>query len=69
MGNSALDTKLAYNTKTAADLLDLSPRTLQDWRLDGTGPAYTRTSANRVLYRHEDLVAWLDSQQRIGGAA
>jgi DNA-binding transcriptional MerR regulator len=61
--------KIAYNTAEAADALGLSPRTLQDWRLDGLGPAYRRVSSTRVIYTRADLDAWVDSLTRVGGGA
>lgn len=39
------------STKEAAHLLGVSPRTLEGWRLDGLGPAYTRLGARTVRYR------------------
>lgn len=61
--------KIAYSTAEAADALGLSPRTLQDWRLDGIGPTYRRISATRVIYTAEDLRSWVDSLARVGGGA
>lgn len=44
----------------AADLLNLSSRTLQAWRGKGIGPAFVR-AGRAIRYRRRDLVAWIDS--------
>jgi hypothetical protein len=43
----------------AADFLCLSPRTLQGWRLEGTGPRFVR-AGRAIRYRRRDLIAWID---------
>ncbi|MFT5176638.1 MAG: hypothetical protein ACI8W7_004834 [Gammaproteobacteria bacterium] len=53
-------------TGEAAHFLRLSPRTLERFRVDGTGPRYTKAGPGlraRVLYKREDLVAWLEEFQ------
>ncbi len=45
------------NTRGAAQYLDLSPRTLDGYRVSGAGPALHRFG-NRVRYRMADLDAW-----------
>ncbi|MGH7485120.1 MAG: helix-turn-helix transcriptional regulator [bacterium] len=45
-----------------ADLLGLRPRTLEEHRRLGRGPAYVRLSGRRnVRYRASDVKAWLDA--------
>ncbi len=44
----------------AADLLNLSVRTLQAWRLRGGGPCFVRLG-RAVRYRRQDLTSWLDA--------
>ena len=41
----------------AAELLRLSPRTLERHRLSGTGPAFVKFG-KRVVYRQSDIDAW-----------
>jgi hypothetical protein len=56
------DRKL-LTTPEAAEFLRLSPRTLERFRVEGTGPRYTKAGPGkraRVLYRRDDLEAWLD---------
>jgi hypothetical protein len=44
----------------AAKLLNLSPRTLQNWRITGSGPLYIRVG-RAIRYRRRDLIAWIDA--------
>ena len=46
-----------------AQLLSVSERTLERWRLEGVGPAYIK-AGRRVLYRREDVECWLDDASR-----
>ena len=50
-------------TKEAALYLRLSRRTLERYRVQGTGPRYIKAGPGkraRVRYRREDLQAWLE---------
>jgi hypothetical protein len=50
--------------KQAAELLHTPQRTLQGWRLRGTGPRYLKLQGSKrgsVRYRREDLEAYLES--------
>lgn len=49
-------------TIEAGEFLRVSPRTLEDKRVDGTGPRYLKVGPGKrakVLYRMDDLEAWL----------
>lgn len=50
-------------TSEAAQLLDLSPRTLEKHRCDGTGPVYHKLGG-RVVYAVADLQAWIEASAR-----
>lgn len=50
-------------TPQAARLLDLSPRTLEKHRCEGTGPVY-RKLGGRVVYSIADLEAWVEAAAR-----
>lgn len=50
-------------TPEAARLLDLSPRTLEKHRCDGTGPIYHKLGG-RVVYAIADLHAWVETCAR-----
>ena len=52
-------------TPEAAQLLRLSPRTLEAMRCDGSGPPFYKAGRGlraRVLYRQSDLERWLAEQ-------
>ena len=46
------------NTKEAAELLGVSKRTLEDWRLRGCGPRYICASRRMVRYPPSALEQW-----------
>ena len=50
-------------TPEAARLLDLSPRTLEKHRCEGTGPIY-RKLGGRVVYSVADLEVWVQASAR-----
>jgi len=50
-------------TPEAARLLDLSPRTLEKHRCDGTGPVYHKLGG-RVVYDVAELYAWVEASTR-----
>ena len=52
------DLRLLDQTQ-AAELLQISPRTVEGWRSRGEGPRFVRVG-RRVRYRLDDLRAWLD---------
>jgi hypothetical protein len=39
-----------YPPEIVAEILNVTPRTLKRWRLEGKGPAYIRISPKRVIY-------------------
>jgi hypothetical protein len=45
----------------AADLLGVSPRTLQAWRVRGGGPRFCKIGRS-VRYRRRDLVAFQEAR-------
>lgn len=51
------------DTRQAALLLNISPRTLEGWRLTGEGPTYTK-AGRRVLYYERGVLDWLASRCR-----
>ncbi len=46
-----------------SDLIDVSGRTLERWRVEGSGPVFCR-AGRKVLYRLEDVDAWLIASRR-----
>jgi predicted DNA-binding transcriptional regulator AlpA len=56
--NEYLDVLL--REQDAADLLCLSVRTLQSWRIRLAGPPFVQVGRS-VRYRRSDLIAWIDA--------
>lgn len=54
--------------KTAAEYLQVSEKTLAEWRRKGTGPEYRRISHSCVRYRREDIDRWLTTQSAVKSA-
>lgn len=50
--------------KEAAELLRLAVGTLQNKRVQGTGPAFHKFGG-RVLYSRQDLEAWANTRRRV----
>jgi DNA-binding transcriptional MerR regulator len=51
------------NTRSLAERLGLKPKTLENWRSLGGGPAFYRVGG-RVMYDDADVDAWLASRRR-----
>jgi hypothetical protein len=49
--------------KRLAEKLDQSERTLERWRVEGTGPAFVK-AGRRVLYLPQDVDDWLLATRR-----
>lgn len=45
-----------------AKRLDVSTRTIQQWRRAGIGPAFIRIGQNTIRYREEDVIAYEESK-------
>jgi predicted DNA-binding transcriptional regulator AlpA len=59
-----MDSKRVLRTAQAAEYVGLSASTLEKFRLNGSGPVYQKAGSKIVVYRPEDLDAWLSSQRR-----
>lgn len=60
---------IAVDEQTAARLIGMTPRTLQEWRRTGTGPRYARISSRCVRYRIADLDTWTAERTHTSTAA
>jgi hypothetical protein len=56
--------KRRLTEKDAAEVLNVSPRTLQQWRVKGGGPPFQKLGATAVRYDPDALAAWLSAQTR-----
>lgn len=45
-----------------SEWLQLSPKTLQKKRTDGTGPQFVKPSRNSVRYPRDSVQSWLDDR-------
>lgn len=52
------------DTKKAAEILGISNRTLERWRLEGNGPEYLKIGAYRVNYDTDTLEAFMNACRR-----
>jgi hypothetical protein len=57
---SRLSPHALLNERDVADLLDLSVRTLQSWRIRLAGPPFVQVG-RAIRYRRRDLIAWIDA--------
>ncbi len=58
--NSITDHDVLLTEVQAADVLNLSIRTLQAWRTKRSGPSFVR-AGRAIRYRKRDLYAWMDA--------
>ncbi len=56
-------TEQLLKTVEAGQLLRLSPKTLETWRVRGGGPRFCKLGC-RVFYRREDLESWIESRNK-----
>ena len=61
MQQDSQSTRKYLDTSQAAFLLNISPRTLERWRLTGEGPSY-RKFGKRVTYSESSLLEWAEQQ-------
>ena len=57
--------EITFTTKQAAEFLHVKPQTLDTWRLNKIGPAFSRigTGRGRILYRKSVLVKMLEENE------
>jgi excisionase family DNA binding protein len=61
--SSELPASLRFFTqKQLAELLNLSERTLERWRVEGRGPKFVAMGPRRRLYRAADVDEWAKAQ-------
>ena len=55
--------QLLLTQKRLSELIDVSERTLERWRVEGSGPVFCR-AGRKVLYRQQDIDDWLEATRR-----
>jgi predicted DNA-binding transcriptional regulator AlpA len=61
-----MHTRHLVRTVEAGRYLGLSASTLEKFRVQGGGPAFTKVGAKIVVYDIADLNAWLDARKKSG---
>ena len=51
-------------TDEAAQILNVSARTLDRYRVTGEGPKYVTLSPRAIRYRYDELVDWINGRSR-----
>lgn len=54
-----------YTTEQAAKFLGFAGQTMCNWRNLGVGPNYIMVNGRNIRYKHEDLIAFMESQRKI----
>jgi predicted DNA-binding transcriptional regulator AlpA len=52
------------NEREAAELLGISPRTLEATRSRGDGPKFVKVTRHRIAYKPSELRAWVEAHTR-----
>ena len=67
--NYSPESPLMLDTNDAAEVLGISPRTLEDYRWRGSGPPFYKLGRRLVRYRLDDLKAFAfqSKRQNTGG--
>ena len=60
--SAVIDSETLLTEVQAAELLQVTPRAVQKWRAEGTGPRFIRISGRCVRYRRRDLIEWTEAR-------
>jgi predicted DNA-binding transcriptional regulator AlpA len=55
---------ILVDERTAATMIDMTPRFLQERRRRGNGPPFVQISSRCIRYRPEDIEAWAEERLR-----
>lgn len=69
MADEAPRLPVFLDTAETAQMLRISPRTLEGMRLDGTGPRYVKMGNSKrakVIYSLKDVEEWIDRHTKSG---
>ena len=58
------DPDILLTEQQAAQFISFTPRALQAWRINGSGPDFIKISARAVRYRKRDLISWAEERRR-----
>ena len=68
MDEAAADVPRLLTPKLVADMLGLTERTLERWRITGEGPRYVKLSRSTVRYLPDDVSAFVEASLRANTA-
>jgi Helix-turn-helix domain len=60
LNDAPIESEVLLREQDAADLLSLSVRTLQSWRIRMAGPPFVQVG-RAIRYRRRDLIAWIEA--------
>lgn len=62
-GRTGTPDEPAISTTMAAALLNISPKTLREWRRRGEGPPFYKLTAQMVVYTRTEVLEWRDARR------
>lgn len=68
MDQAAADVPRLLTPKLVADMLGLTERTLERWRITGEGPRYVKLSRSTVRYLSDDVTDFVQASLRANTA-
>lgn len=67
--NIPKDPNTLLTSTQLAEQLKTSVRTIEGWRVSGTGPPFIRAGGRRVLYRWSAVLSWLQDNEATSTSA
>lgn len=68
MEHAATEIPRLLTPKAVSDMLGLTERTLERWRITGEGPRYSKLSRSTVRYLAEDVAAFINDNLKASTA-
>lgn len=68
MDRAAADMPRLLTPQEVADMLGLTERTLERWRITGEGPRYSKLSRSTVRYLRDDVIEFVADRMRANTA-
>jgi len=68
LDQAAADVPRLLTPRLVADMLGLTERTLERWRITGEGPRYSKLSRSTVRYLSDDIAAFVADRMRANTA-
>lgn len=68
MDQATINLPRLLTPQTVAEMLGVTERTLERWRITGEGPRYAKLSRSSVRYQHEDVAGFIADRLRANTA-